>query len=629
MIARGLGPFAAACFFSLAVPAAAQAPAEPTRAVAGFSVPPGDMAHPQNTNAGIHAFTSQCASCHDTRKDGAPDRNALNRLTPEKVLETMTAGPHAKYAALMNEFEKRVVAVYIGGRPLGSSDTGDAARMPNRCESRPALEPFSGSEWNGWGLDSDNSRFQKNGGLTAADAPKLALKWAFGFPMGNSAYGQPIVVSGRVFVGADTGFVYSLDAKSGCVYWSFRANAGVRSTPVIGLGSGANRFLIYFGDVRANVYAVNAETGTLVWTDRVDTHPVARVTGATTLVNGRLYVPISSLEESGAGNPKYPCCTFRGGVASYDALTGKLNWKTHTITDEPRLRGKGTTSQGTNIYGPAGAAVWSAPTVDLKRRRVYVATGNGYTEPTPQGSDSVIAFDLDTGKRLWVSQVRADDAYVRDCPGKYRPNVPTANKSETCPDQLGPDVDFGNAPILRTLSNGRSIIALGQKGGIVWGVDPDKEGAVVWSRLAGHGLDDAGGSIMWGSAADDGRIYVPITRTNPILGLTAIDLGTGEIAWRATPAEGGGAPVSVIPGAVFFGSSAGNLFAYSTTDGRALWQFATNRPFETVNRVEAKGGGISAAGPVIAGGMVFVTSGYSELGGADGRGNVLLAFGVQ
>jgi polyvinyl alcohol dehydrogenase (cytochrome) len=318
-------PLAAVCILSLALPAAAQAPAEPTRAVAGFSVPPGDMAHPQNTNAGIHAFTSQCASCHDTRKDGAPDRYALNRLTPEQVLQSMTTGSMAKYAAVMNEFEKRVVAVYVGGRPLGSSDTGDASRMPNRCESRPAFEPFTGSEWNGWGLDGDNSRFQKTPGLTAADAPKLALKWAFGFPMANSAYGQPIVVGGRVFVSADTGFVYSLDAKTGCVYWSFRANAGVRSTPVIGPGTGANRFLIYFGDVRANVYAVNAETGAPVWTARVDNHPVARVTGATTLVNGRLYVPISSLEESGAGNPKYPCCTFRGGVASYDAQTGNCS----------------------------------------------------------------------------------------------------------------------------------------------------------------------------------------------------------------------------------------------------------------------------------------------------------------
>src|SRR6185436_12493290 len=122
--------------------------------------------------------------------------------------------------------------------PLGAAATGDASQMKNRCESRPAFAPFGGAAWNGWGYDSSNSRFQTSPGLTAADAPKLALKWAFGFPNGNSAYGQPSVAGGRVFVGADTGFVYALDAASGCIYWSFRANAGVRTAISIGKGSG-------------------------------------------------------------------------------------------------------------------------------------------------------------------------------------------------------------------------------------------------------------------------------------------------------------------------------------------------------------------------------------------------------
>src|SRR5262249_7355686 len=157
---------------------------------------------------------------------------------------------------------------------------------------------------------------QASPGLAAADAPKLGLKWAFGFPNGNSAYGQPSVVGGRVFVGADTGFVYALDAASGCVYWSFRAHAGVRTAISVGRGNAAHRFPAYFGDVKGTVYAVDVESGVEVWTDRVDTHPVARVTGAPTLAGNRLFVPISSLEESGAGNPSYPCCTFRGGVAA-------------------------------------------------------------------------------------------------------------------------------------------------------------------------------------------------------------------------------------------------------------------------------------------------------------------------
>jgi polyvinyl alcohol dehydrogenase (cytochrome) len=583
-----------------------------------------DLEHPQGTNAGIYAFTGHCAGCHDTGRGGATDRYTLNRHTPEEVLASITTGSMAKFAAGLTEFEKRVVAVYVGGRPLGSATAGHASAMKNRCERGTPFNPSTGS-CNGWGFDSDNSRFQTAPGLAAADTPRLMLKWAFGFPNGNSAYGQPAVVGGRVFVGADTGFVYSLEAVSGCVHWSFRAAAGVRTAVSIGSGTQTHRFLGYFGDVKGNVYAVDAETGAQVWTARVDTHPVARVTGAPVLSGGRLYVPISSLEESGAGNPSYPCCTFRGGVAAYEALSGRRLWKSYTIQQEAIPRKK--TSRGTQLWGPAGAGVWSSPTVDLKRRVLYVATGNGYTEPAADASDAIVAFDLDTGERRWTRQVMANDAYVRDCPGKYRPNVPTENKSETCPDDLGPDMDFGNAPILRTLVDGRSLIVIGQKDGHAWALDPDKQGAIVWSRQVGLGLDAGGGAIMWGSAADERLGYFPVTRSREPLGMAALRLESGDLVWRASPPDGGAAPVTVVPGVVFFGSSTGTVYAYSTADGKALWHFDTAREFDTVNGVRANGGTINSAGPVVAGGMLFVPSGYSDLG-IGARGNVLLAFGL-
>ena len=607
-----LGMLAALAAASIGTGAPAQAPTQ-------------DLAHPQNTTAGIYAFTGRCAGCHDTGRDGATDRHALNRLTPEDVLASITTGAMAQYARGLSEFEKRVVAVYVGGRPLGAAAAGDASQMKNRCDSRSASAPTPTSAWNGWGAEAGNSRFQPAPGLAADAVSKLTLKWAFGFPNGNSAYGQPTVTGGRVFVGADTGFVYALDAATGCVHWSFRASAGVRTAVSIGAGNGTHSRLAYFGDVKANVYAVDADTGAMVWTDRVDRHPVARVTGAPTLAGGRLYVPISSLEESGAGNPDYPCCSFRGGVAAYDATTGTRVWTSYTIPERAVPVKK--TSKGTQLWAPAGAGVWSAPAVDLKRRVVYVATGNAYTEPAAPGSDAVIAFDLDTGRRLWTKQVMANDAYVRDCPGKYRPLVPVDNRSETCPGELGPDMDFGNAPILRTLADGRPLIVIGQKDGHAWALDADKEGAVVWSRQVGLGIDNGGGAIMWGSAADDRLAYFPVTRASQSLGVAALRLQDGELAWRASPPHGGGAPVTVVPGLLFFGSSEGTVYAYSTADGKALWQFDTARPFQTVNGVAAQGGNINAAGPVVAGGMLFVTSGYAELG-IGRRGNVLLAFGL-
>ncbi len=90
--------------------------------------------------------------------------------------------------------------------------------------------------WNGWGNGIANHRFQSAAaaGLTADSVPRLKLKWAFGFPGGTSAFGQPAVVAGRVFVGSDIGYVYSLDASSGCVYWSYRPLAGVRNAMTVG-----------------------------------------------------------------------------------------------------------------------------------------------------------------------------------------------------------------------------------------------------------------------------------------------------------------------------------------------------------------------------------------------------------
>jgi polyvinyl alcohol dehydrogenase (cytochrome) len=190
-------------------------------------------------------------------------------------------------------------------------------------------------------------------------------------------------------------------------------------------------------------------------------------------------------------------------------------------------------------------------------------------------------------------------------------------------------MDFGNAPILRTLPDGRSLIVIGQKSGDAWGLNPDKRGAVVWQRMLGAGVDSGGGGMQWGSAADDTMAYFPLTRGGPDLGMAALKLTTGELVWRANPSIAAASPATVIPGVVFSGGTTGTMYAYSTRDGHALWQFDTAKPFDTVNGVPAVGGGMSnGSGPVVAGGRLFVTSGNSELGfGA--RGNVLLVFAPE
>ena len=247
-------------------------------------------------------------------------------------------------------------------------------------------------------------------GLTQDQVPRLQLKWAFGFPGASAANAQPTIVGGLVFVGGGDRKVYALDAKSGCTRWVFATEADVRTaisfTPI----SGTNQFGVFFGDVAANAYAVNATTGALVWKTKVEDHPAARIIGAPTLYFGVLYVPVSSIEELTGSRPTYQCCSFRGSVVAVDTATGRQIWKAYTIPEAPRPTKQN--AIGTQLYGPSGAAVWSAPTIDVQRQALYVATGDSYSNPAAETSDAIVAFDLATGRMLWHRQATAKDAFV-------------------------------------------------------------------------------------------------------------------------------------------------------------------------------------------------------------------------
>ena len=533
----------------------------------------------------------------------------------------------APMATGITAVEKAAIAAFLS--PIASLPADPTL---GRCATQPAAlpDPSKLPRWNGWGNDPTNARFQPAAaaGLTTRSVPKLTLKWAFGIPGGTAMTAQPTVFAGRLFFGSENGTVYALDATTGCTYWQFKADAGVRSAVSVGPIAGTRpvKYAAYFGDFRANVHAVDALTGERIWSLKVDDHAAARITGGPTLVDGRLYVPVSSLEELPGARPNYPCCTFRGSIVAIDANTGKQLWKTYTIPEAPTMAGKN--AVGTPLWKPAGAAVWAAPTVDVGRKLLYAATGNAYTDPAAPTSDAVIAMSLETGAIQWVSQVTPKDSFVVGC----RPD------NDNCPDDVGPDFDFGNSPILRRLANGRSVIVIGQKSGVAYGMDPDKKGAVVWQYRAGQG--SALGGIEWGSAADERVMYVPVSDVTRAEagGLHAIGVGSGERIWH-TPApaltcKGGlgctgaqSAAISVIPGVVFSGSVDGHIRAYDTGDGRIIWDFDTVRDFDTVNGVRASGGSIDGPGPTIAGGMLYTGSGYGRWLGRPG--NVLLAFAVQ
>jgi polyvinyl alcohol dehydrogenase (cytochrome) len=584
------------------------------------------------TELGFGLFQQRCLGCHgNPTVEKAPPPAVLREMSPERILDALETGAMKTVGDALTPVERRLVSESVAGRLLGTSATGDAASMPNRCAvSGPAaVTPAERPSWNGWGADPANTRFQpaRAAGVSAAQVPRLRLKWAFGFPNGTSSYGQPTIALDRVFVGTDTGYVYALGAATGCVHWSFQTKAGVRNAPTVAVVSvgGRSRTAVFFGDVKAHVYAVDAWSGEPIWTTRVETHYTARVTGAPTFHAGRLYVPISSWEEFSARSLDYPCCTSRGAVAALDGATGRPIWKTYVV-DEPKVVRKN--SRGVDQWAPAGASIWNSPTIDPVRGRVYVGTGDATTYPAVKTSDAVVAFDLDTGRIAWTYQVHEHDSFLVGCSG--------AGRTENCPQVQGPDWDIPASVVLRELPGGRRFLLIGTKPGDILALDPDRDGALRWrvnvngGALAGNGPLPPGpppSGVLWGFAAGPDTAYFGLTGG----AVAAVDIATGARKWHVRPAGAEarvsyGSATTAIPGVVFQGGSDGVLLALAAADGAIVWRFETNRTFDTVNRVAAKGGSISAPGPTVAGGMVFVGSGYAVLGGTPG--NVLLAFGL-
>jgi len=587
---------------------------------------------------GESIFTAQCALCHmlnpapkGSPNEKAPTRGQLRQFPPEAVVAALTDGKMKLQGSQLGDAQKRMVAEYVTGKML-TAVAGGAPQVVNKCTfQRPMGDPAKSAGWNGHGNGPAATRFQdaQAGGLTAADLPRLKLKWAFGYSGVAAARTQPTLAGGRLFIASENSEVHALDPATGCTFWTFKAQAGVRSAPAVApyKAPGRSGYVVVVGDTRANLYGIDAQTGQQLWTARVDMHPVAGISGSPVIHDGRVFIGVQGIGEEGRGGTGgYECCTFRGSLSAFEVTTGKLLWKTYTV-GEPKPRVK--TKEGVQLYGPAGGSIWSAPSVDVKRGLVYAATGNGFADPPQPMTDAVIAVDEKTGAVRWYRQLTAGDEWAMGC-------QPTNPGDSACPATLGPDYDFSATPIIAHAGN-RDLIVLPQKSATAYALDPDRNGELVWKTTFGQ---PSGLGGQWGGAVDGVNFY---TGTNGFQstpgGFSALRLTDGRIVWQQPPqpllcdkaqmgcGAGQGSAATAIPGAVFSGSLDGGLRAYGTGDGRILWTFDTNRSFDTVNGVAAKGGSIDGPGPIVAGGMLFVNSGYGGLVGH--AGNVLLAFGLQ
>jgi polyvinyl alcohol dehydrogenase (cytochrome) len=588
---------------------------------------------------GAALYKERCASCHDVPQGRVPGIAAIKQMSGETIYVALTTGAMKSRAEGLSTVDLMALIGYIA--PTGGMQT---APIEPTCRTPSSFHPNANSpQWNGWSTSLTNSRFQDKAGarLTAADVPRLKLKWALNLGEVSVVRGQPVVIDNRVFVTSQTGALYALDADSGCIRWGAKPGGAIRSGVAFGEANG--KPAIFFGD-GPNEYALNADTGEQLWKVNAPGHYAAIATAAPRYYKGVIYQPYSSYEEALGPDPNFECCTFRGSVVALDAATGRKLWQTFTIADTPKPVRK--TSSGKQMYGPSGAGVWSTPTIDEQRGVLYASTGDNYSDPVTATSDAVLAIDLKSGELLWSKQMTASDAYNNAC------TVPGASN---CPESKGPDYDFGQPPILVSLGDGKRALVIGQKSGMVHALDPDQKGNILWQTQVAPG--SALGGSQWGSAADSQNIYVAVSgigigvQADAKLpqgyrlvldpkkggGLYALDLKTGKLEWstKPTPCADGrtdcspaqSAAVTAIPGVVFSGAVDGHLRAYSASTGEILWDTDTAREFPTVNGKPAHGGSMDVAGPAVVNGTVYVNSGYGQWGGVPG--NAFLAFSVD
>jgi polyvinyl alcohol dehydrogenase (cytochrome) len=570
---------------------------------------------------GEEVYTKRCSACHDQANPRIPPKDSLQKIPSARILKILDFGVMMQVAYQMTREEREAVANYLG------TNAPEAALPPEAfCKERKvSINDKSKFIWNGWSPKGDNARYESAAiaRLTIDQVKNLKLKWAFGYEGDVNAFAFPAFFDGQIFVGSARGTIHALRAESGCVQWTYDANGPVRSAMLV-VPNGKTHALL-FGDQIGNYYALEAETGKVIWKKRIEKHDTARLTGAALIHEGIVYVPVASWEETRSSGADYLCCTFRGALVALRIRDGQQVWKSYMIP-EPTEQGK--TESGKPKWGPSGASIWSTPVWDAKRNLIYVTTGDNFSGPATVTSDALVAIDPTDGKIVWTSQTTANDV---------------------SPSEKGPDFDYGSPPLLIKTPEGRELILAGQKSAIVYAFDPDKKGEIVWQQRVGRG--GANGGVQWGMSYDGQNVYAavsdgagkrstdangaPVRILDPVVGggLTALKVSDGAKVWYAPPPDCGARPgcspaqsaaLTSIPGAVFSGTLGGLLRAYSTEDGKVLWEYDTVQDFKTVNGVKAKGGAIDGPGPMVIKGMVFVNSGYSRFGGIPG--NVLLAF---
>ena len=598
---------------------------------------------------GEYLFDKNCAQCHDDPAMDAPAREVLASVSKENLMIAMEFGKMQPMAAHLSKNQRGLIALYLAG---DSKD--EYLWLDNAMCTQPA-GPGQQLWATNWGQGKQNRRFVNNE-LTAINVDNVAnleLAWSFAFPLVTDMRSQPVIIGDTMYIGDKAGKLFALDRFSGCVRQHIDILAGLRSAITLAELSDGRRLLI-FANSLASVFAVDPDSFEIIWQKRVTISDYSVVTGSISFHDDRLFVPLSSYEVAAAGSPGLTCCTSHGAVTSLDAASGKELWTWHATVDASLQK---TDADGKQHYGPSGAASWTTPTIDVKRGRIYIGTGQNLSPPATDTSDAIIALDISTGELVWKFQAIKGDVWNAAC----------LNGGPNCPDNAGPDFDFGASVIIADLEDGQQVLLAGQKSGEIFALNPDPDGPtgeVMWRNRISQGTSNGG--IHWGMALSGQRVFAAVSDPErdtsgytPRPGLTALNITNGNILWQQPIHRGCdydysrrplvglentrnsvkqdlteqykcsffyglSSAVTATSDLVFSAGLDGKIRAFQADNGEILWQTNTAIPFDAINGVSGHGGSIDVAGQVLAGDWLYVLSGYSMFGQLPG--NVLLAY---
>jgi polyvinyl alcohol dehydrogenase (cytochrome) len=592
-----------------------------------------------DAHAGELLYQAYCAGCHTGGDARAASLRTLQSMTPEALNFTLTEGLMSAQGQALDNTQRAALIEF-----LAASAASDEWLTSNLCAAQDAsisLEHIAMS-WAGIDLAFSRNLSAAQAGLGKPDMGNLELAWAIGFPNIAGLRSSPVISDDTLFYPAgSTGHVLALDTESGCVKWAYDAGAALRAPASISDVQDDGLRYLFITDELARLHTLNPLTGALIWmqSGEVDQGVATRLTGAPLAYESTLYVPVSASGVARAADAQHECCDGRGAVIALDIKTGARLWTYFTMP--PAVYTGEINSVGARLRGPSGAPIWSSPSLDVKRRLLYVTTGENTSLPATDTSNAIIALDINTGSVRWQFQAVANDVWNMACTARSPgPNCPAQE------DSIRKDWDFGGAAALVTLADGGQYLLAGQKSGHLWALNPD-DGSELWQQRVGEG--GALGGNHWGIAIDGNRVLLPISdpnaanRSDDVIrsGIYAFDIASGEPDWeyRTRPdcadgrsdfvpscaqRYGFSALPLVVDGALVAGNIDGRLFVFDNNTGNVLFEFDTAQSFTSVNGIAAQGGSIDAHSVSAGAGMLFIGSGYERFN--QQPGNVLLAF---